>query len=104
MKRLILLMVLLLLCAGCSSIKEGRVIEKRYEPAHTQTMLMPMGKALMPMIQSIPDKWEIVIQGNDIKTGGIMNKTCPVSEEVYNSIEIGDRYEIVKEGRTQNDV
>lgn len=44
----------------------GVVIEKWYEPAHTYTTLVMVGKVSVPQIHHVPDTWKVKIEINNI--------------------------------------
>ena len=45
---------------------KGIVIEKWFEPAHTYTTLIMVGKVSVPQIHSVPDTWKAKIKIKDI--------------------------------------
>lgn len=45
---------------------EGIIIEKWFEPAHSYTTIVMVGKTTVPQIHYVPDAWEVKIQINDI--------------------------------------
>ena len=100
-KRLIIaIFSLLLLFSGCGkSITEGEVIEKNFTPEYTSHMLMPLvisdGKScstiLVPYTYYYADKWTITIR-NYSDEGDELTETFRVTEDVYNSVEIGSEF------------
>lgn len=73
-----------------SFVREGTVIDKTYSKGHvyyttTYTMKVPVTKP-----NFIPGHWSITISIE--KDGQKTEKTIRVSEEEYNSYEIGDTY------------
>lgn len=93
----ILLMLLLTSCG--SQIKEGFIIDKSFSPAHTVTTTVSQpvvcGKTIIivPRTQAFhyDDEWNIVIEGVN-EEGEKEKREIEVSEETYNSLEIGDYY------------
>ena len=45
---------------------KGVVVEKWFEPAHTYTTFVMVGKVSVPQIHHVPDTWKVKIQINDI--------------------------------------
>jgi len=73
-----------------NSVREGTVIDKTYSKGHvyyttTYTMKVPVTKP-----NFIPGHWSMTISIE--KDGQKTEKTILVSEEEYNSYEIGDTY------------
>nr|DAU83755.1 MAG TPA: protein of unknown function (DUF4969) [Caudoviricetes sp.] len=97
----LLLLLIPILLSGCqNSITQGEVIEKEFTPSHTEVMLVPLvhsnGKTsyttLVPFIYSYSDSWKITIQSYDKETGENSTATYRVTENVYNSVEIGSEF------------
>ena len=97
----LLLPLIPILLSGCqNSITQGEVIEKEFTPSHTEVMLVPLvhsnGKTsyttLVPFIYSYSDSWKITIQSYDKETGENSTATYRVTENVYNSVEIGSEF------------
>lgn len=85
---------------SCSSqIKKGFIIDKSFSPVHTVTTTVSQpvlcGKAVIvvPRTQIIhyDDEWNIIIEGVN-EEGEKEKREIEVSEEIYNSLEIGDYY------------
>lgn len=100
-RKLISTALLLLLLTGCGDrITQGEVVEKEYEPAHTITQLMPMTQyngqttyiTFIPIVHAVPDTWRIKIQQFNEQKGKMLTATYSVTEEVYNSVEIGSEF------------
>lgn len=95
MKRVIfslVLIILLFLTAGCQkSIDHGIVKEKQYSPSHKvyQPMIMNAGKKtrIIPRWITKSDSWKILVENDDGSDWWI------VSEEYYNTVEVGDYVE-----------
>lgn len=87
MKKLVLFLLLLL--TACSSpLYAGTVTEKVYSPAHKiyWPIYIRTNKStqVIPHWIHYPDSWYILIQNEDKKD------SWTVSEEYYNSVEVGD--------------
>ena len=87
---------------GCSSkqITQGEVINKEYTPAHQVTMVIPVtiynGKTAqfiyVPYIYFYSDKWKITIQKWDEEQQKMLTAVYRVTQEVYDSINLGDEF------------
>ncbi len=79
-------------------LEEGIVISKEFEPAHTTrtTISIPhrVGKittvSVIPVTRHYDDQWTITFEG--YLDGKLKVRTAYVTEEVYNSYEIGDHF------------
>lgn len=79
-------------------LEEGTVISKEFEPAHTtrSTISIPhrVGKittvTVVPVTRHYDDQWKITFEG--YLDGKLKVRTAYVTEEVYNSYEIGDHF------------
>jgi len=98
--RLILLALVCLITGlglvGCGPrITAGEVYEKIHEPACTYVLLVPfrVGKGIMavPFLMYDDEDWIIRIRQWDPDKQRYRCATYYVSEELYNSVEIGDR-------------
>lgn len=101
-KRILLLLVLLIcfsLVSCGEQLTEGEVYQKKYEPAHSVTLILPHtvynGRTstvyCIPYIRHYPDTWTVYIkafQNNEWVTASY----C-VTEDVYDSLEIGSMFE-----------
>ncbi len=90
-----------ILVACGNKITEGKVYEKEFIPAHTETTLMPIvnfnGKTtntiLIPRTENVPDEWYIKIQSVEADEDGKREKaTYSVPEDIFNQYEVGDFY------------
>ena len=88
MKKRILIVLLLLFLTACTNLEEGVVIEKHFEEAHNSysPMIIIVNKAtrIIPRWIYHADRWYIIVQQEEQKD------SWDVSEEVYDSVEIGD--------------
>lgn len=98
---LFILFLTVILVACGNKITEGEVYEKEFIPAHTETMLVPIvifnGKTttttLIPETKNVPDEWYIKIQSVEADENGKYEKAeYSVTEEIFNSYEVGDLY------------
>ena len=85
----------MMLTACGQKVTAGEVTDKQFTAEHisTHTYFIHAGKTSIPMIRHIrvPDCWAIEITG--IVDGEEKSSTYEVTEEVYDSLEIGDWYE-----------
>lgn len=75
-------------CAG--SIKSGTVTDKEYNPAYTSTIFTRIGNVTVPHNIHHSAKYEIKLSGEE--NGEKVTGWIYVSEETYNSYNIGDYY------------
>ena len=89
----VLAIALLFSLTGCSSkITKGEVTARRFTPAHSQVIVIPLvisnGKSsrtmLIPMVYHYADKWEITISTTD-KDGKTETATYRVTKDVYDA-------------------
>lgn len=81
-------------------ITEGEVINKTFTPAHSSVQIIPIvtsnGKTtsttMIPYVYYYDDKWEITIQDYNEDAEEMETATYRVTEEVYNSVEIGAEF------------
>jgi hypothetical protein len=109
MKRVLLILILLL--AACSSLSAGHVVERKFHPAYDWLWMMPIYSGqtciqsgttqvctprytYIPMVMHEPDSWSITIEGQVRYNQDPERRTLGVTEETYDSIEIGDWYEV----------
>lgn len=76
------------------SVTEFIVTEKEYSPAHYTTTFISTGKALVPIHNYYPDRWNIDCVGVDEK-GKERDFSFSLSQEEYNQVNIGD---VLKKG------
>lgn len=100
----LLVIVIIILCFNaCSAVIHGKVIDKKYVPSHTVTYYHKVGKAIVPITRTEPEKWYITVQGY-LEEDGVVDESeiddtqYSVSESVYNKYEIGDEFDAKKEG------
>lgn len=75
-------------CAGI--IKSGTVTDKEYKPAYTSTIFTRIGNVTVPYNIHHSAKYEIKLSGEE--NGEKVTRWIYVSEETYNSYNIGDYY------------
>lgn len=66
------------------------LMEKNFTPAHTTTVLMPMGKVLILMTQHHPDSWNVTLLGTGIDNPDEITFTVSVDKDARNEWQIGD--------------
>lgn len=77
----------------------GVVIEKWFEPAHTHTTFIMVGKVTVPQIRSVPDTWKAKIKINDI------TDNVSFSESDWNTLTINQKVNCTyKNGRICNSI
>lgn len=86
---------------GCKpTIVSGQVVEKSSATAHHTTVIRygctntskGYKPACLPSYEYIPNPYSIRIQSQNPETGRIVYATFHVTEERYNSLEIGDSF------------
>lgn len=93
------LLVGLFLFVGCKKEAfEGEVCELEFKPAYTTTIIIPVtiwnGKTssvfMIPYIRYYPDRWYVKVREYVSGDGMYKYHECYVTEEVYNTLEVGD--------------
>ena len=92
-KRGILIFLILIILTSCvNHLNEGIIIEKHYTKAYNlySPMIIIVNKRtqIIPRWIYHPDRWYIVVQKDNVKD------IWDITEEYYNSIEIGDYVKI----------
>ena len=72
------------LTSCAEKIREGYIIQKIYEPETTTTFYVKIGRVFVPQKTTTPEKYYLIIK-NENETAKYI-----VSENVYNSFEVGD--------------
>ena len=80
----LLLLILILFLIQSNRVEEGVVIEKKFEPAHSELKMSPSASGMTPQLVHHDDEWFIIME-NDTNTG-----RCWLDEVVWNKIEVGD--------------
>lgn len=93
------LILLLLLILGCEpSIKSGRVVDKIYKAAYSETVPVhvsdiEIGDVKMPIYANrtyyYPEKFHVVIE-NENKDGKLVRRTVEVSKVMYEQYQLKD--------------
>jgi hypothetical protein len=105
--KILLLFAFMTIMVSCSAkIKEGEVYEKKYSPAHSVMLMMPItttcGKTtttrIIPMFFFYPNSWSISYQAFNKKENRWDKATVWCTKNIYDMTEIGTWYE-----RTEND-
>ena len=98
MKKRFIAFALLIACAALAAcggqITSGEVVAKKFTPAHYESGVRPvmvasengLSTAFVPYVDHYGDAWTIAIQAAD------ETAEYSVTEEVYNSVEIGERF------------
>ena len=97
---LLIVLALIMLISCSDSINEGDVYEKEFKPEYTTVSVLPMtisnGKTvttiMVPYTIHYPDRWVIYIKAYDEETRKWITEDFYVSEEVYDSVNIGDYF------------
>ena len=88
MKKLLFLLLIfpffLSLTSCTKKIREGYITQKIYESERTITFYDKIGKVFIPRKVTTPEKYYLIIKNEDETAKYI------VSENIYNSFEIGD--------------
>ena len=92
-KMLIVLLICLSLC-GCSEIREYKVVDKQYQPAHTVLTPVYNGKNITLLPTYYPEQYFIVIEGID-DDGKAHRRSVQVSPVDYENVVIGQEWESV---------
>ena len=91
----ILVMIISIICGCQAPVTTGTVVDKSYVPAHTTTRMQTIDhgsfSTTVPITEHYPDTWCIVIEGYD-ENNEYHQTSYNISEEEYNSINIGDTY------------
>ena len=97
---IVLFVLSVFILVGCKNVDYGVVIDKSYSPAHRsyQPMVMIVNKRtqIIPRWINHPDVWSILVENEDGRDW------WNVSEDFYNSVEIGDKVDRRKDGATVN--
>lgn len=104
MKKIALFLSIILvfgLLVSCSKlINEGDIYEKEFKPEYTTVSVLPMtisnGKTvttiMVPYTIHYPDRWVIYIKAYEEEKQEWLTEDFYVSKEVYDSVNIGDRF------------
>lgn len=98
------IIIILLSLSGCSLITEGKIIEKKFTPAHTETLLVPIVMStgtstftnFIPVTRDYEDQWVIIFEGVN-EEGETDIRKVYTDEETYNSHEVGDNFVYVED-------
>ena len=99
-KYLISIIIIIILLCGCKpKLKQGRIVETRFEPRRTYVMLMPMriGKitTFVPYTMIDNEDWVVTIEGE--YKGKIIQEDFYVTEAQYNCVQKGDIFIVDKD-------
>ena len=91
--------LMLMFLTGCKAERfEGEVCELEFKEEYTTTRVMTItvfnGKTssviVVPYVFHYPDRWRVKVREYDEENRQITYHECYVTEEVFNSLEIGD--------------
>ena len=76
------------------------MVEKIFTPAHSEIIVIPVvhsnGKTsyttMIPFVYHYSDNWEVTIQQYSEDESSMLSATYRVTEEVYNSVEVGAEF------------
>lgn len=73
-------------------IENGEIIDKTHVPAYHTMILMPIGHGLIPCTMYHDDQYLITIEGTT-PSGKRKTRVIETSEDEYNKLEVGDKWE-----------
>ena len=92
---IILVMIVSIICGCQAPVTTGTVVDMSHRSAYSTTRLQTINhgsfSTTVPITEYHPESWHIVIEGYD-ENNEYHQTTYSVSEEEYNSINIGDTY------------
>lgn len=59
---------------GSEKQDTGIIIDKRFEPSHTETLYVKVGNITVPQTRRVPDKWYVKIEINDLTDNFYMDE------------------------------
>ena len=98
------ILLIALIFGGCSqNLTQGEVIKKEFTPAHSETTILPvvttdgenMSTIFVPYVYYYSDTYKITIR--DYIDNEEQTATYRVTEEVYDSVDIGNEFIYSKE-------
>jgi hypothetical protein len=96
MKILISILVILFLTSCEKEMKEGVVIDKEIENAHTYTNMILVGKIMVPQTHYVPTSYNLIVMDTiqKLEYGKVQvekyTRRFEVSEELYKETNISD--------------
>lgn len=84
-KAILLAVVAILLFNGCSRVREGVVVDKRYFPCSVGYMPVIVGKTMGVMPVSQPEHWAIVVRNSEGR-----EREFAVCHYDYQYVSVGD--------------
>lgn len=101
MKKILTAFVALIICFSAFTLTacadnekyigiEGTVTDKEFEEEHTTTTFIWTGKSGFPVFNRHPDAWYLTVEYD--MDGKSEEARYKVTEEIYNTYEIGDTY------------
>ena len=89
---IILVMIISIICGCQAPVTTGTVVDKQHRNAYTSSNMQAIDQYNVITVEEYhPESWHIVIEGYD-ENNEYHQTTYSVSEEEYNSINIGDTY------------
>lgn len=93
------IILILLSLSGCSTITEGKIVEKEFIPAHTETLLVPIVMStgtstftnFIPVTRDYEDQWIIIFEGMN-EEGEKETRKVYTDEKTYNLCDIGENF------------
>lgn len=94
-KNILVLFLFIFTLTACTSNEKyigvkGIVTDKEFEKAHTYTIWIYVGKVMVPQQRYAPDRWYLTVEYNI--NGETEDTRYEVTEELYDTYEIGDIY------------
>ena len=91
---LIEILSILLLTSCCGVLEDPVIVDKYYEPAYTQWIVWYNSNThmtqLIPIFHS--EQWVIVVEGTGSKDGELHRTSIVVTQDKFNEVQIGDKY------------
>ena len=97
---------MLIILSGCSDkITSGEIIDKKYTPAYTQTIIVPVaiytGKSTtvipVPYTYYYNDTWTVTIRNWNDELKKYDTATYRIDKDTFDSITIGGQFEYVED-------
>jgi hypothetical protein len=95
-KILPLLFLIFMIGCGPPPITNGKVLSKKFVPAHTDEMVIPNFdidgniNGFNTIEDHVPDAWFITFQNDDNEKGEMRNRTIKVPKSTYDNHDVGD--------------
>lgn len=105
-KIFLVIIITLIILSGCSDkITSGEIIDKKYTPAYTQTIIVPVtvytGKSTtvipVPYTYHYNDTWTVTIRNWNDELKKYDTATYRIDKDTFDSITIGGQFEYVED-------